>query len=163
MISSNAKLVEQAKVVWGFGPAVASTSQADFVSLKNYERCCIIIQSLNSTTVTGSAITLGQATSVANGSGKALGFSFQYANLDVAATDTFVETAVTSNTFTTTAVNSKTSLYAIEVKATDLDINNGFDCLTVNLATSANTTHSVTYILYPAKFAKATPPTAITD
>lgn len=163
MISSNSMLIEQAKIVSGFGPAGASTSTSDFVSMKGYDRCCVIISTLNSTTVTGSAVTLNQAVDVANTSGKALAFSTQYANVDTGATDTLVETAVTSNTFTTNTTNSKSLMNVIEVRATDLDVANGFDCFAVKLATSANTTHTVTFILYPAKYAKATPLTAIVD
>jgi hypothetical protein len=163
MMSSNAMLIEQCKIVSGFGPAAASTSTSDFVSMKGYDRCCVIISTLNGTTVTGSAITLNQATDVANTSGKALGFSTQYANVDTGAADGLTETAVTSNTFTTNTTNSKSLINVIEVKATDLDVANGFDCFAVKLATSANTTHTVTFILYPAKYAKTTPLTAIVD
>lgn len=163
MISTNAMLIEQAKIVSGFGPAGASTSTSDFVSMKGYDRCCVIISTLNGSTVTGSAITLNQAKDVGNTSGKALAFSTQYANVDTSASDALTETAVTSNTFTTNTTNSKSLLNVIEIKATDLDVANGFDCFAVKLATSANTTHTVTFVLYPAKFAKATPLTAITD
>jgi hypothetical protein len=163
MISPNAMLIEQAKIVSGFGPAGASTSTSDFVSLKGYERCCVIISTLNGSTVTGSAVTLNQATDVGNSGGKALAFSTQYANVDTAATDTLVETAVTSNTFTTNTTNSKSLMNVIEVKATDLDVANGFDCFAVKLATSANTTHTVTFVLYPAKYGKSTPLTGIVD
>jgi hypothetical protein len=162
-INANAMLHEQAKIVTGFGPGVPSTSTSDFVSLKGYERCCVIIQALNGTTVTGSAITLNQAQDVANTAGKALAFSTQYANVDTGATDTQVETAVTSNTFTTNTTNSKGLMHIIDVKASDLDVANGFDCLAVKLATAVNSTISVTFVLYPARFAKATPLTAIVD
>lgn len=163
MISSNAMLIEQAKIVSGFGPAGASTSTSDFVSLKGYDRCCVIISTLNGSTVTGSAVTLNQAQDVANTGGKAMGFSYQYANVDTSVNDTYTETAVTSNTFTTNTTNSKSLINIIEVKATDLDVANGFDCFAVKLATSANTTHTVTFVLYPAKYAKGTPLTAIVD
>ena len=163
MISPNARLIEQAKIVSGFGPAGASTSTSDFVSMKGYARCCVIISTLNGSTVTGSAITLNQAQDVGNTNGKALGFSYQYANVDTAASDALTETAVTSNTFTTNTTNSKSLLNIIEVKAEDLDMANGFDCFAVKLATSANTTYTVTFILYPAKYGGSTPLTAITD
>lgn len=163
MISANALLIEQTKPVSLFGPAGASTSTSDFISLKGYERCCVIISSLNGSTVTGSAVTLNQATDVANSGGKALAFATQYANIDTGATDTLVETAVVSSTFTTNATNSKSLMNVIEIKATDLDVNNGFDCFAVKLATSVNTTHTITAILYPARYGKATPPSAIID
>lgn len=163
MISGNAKLVEQSKVVTGFGPATPSTSTPDYVSLKQYHRCAVVIQVLNGTTVTGSAITVKQAQAVANTGEKALPFSWVHANVDTAATDTLVETAVTSNTFTTNTTNSKGLLYVIDVDESMLDIANGFDCIRAGTADAANTTLSVTYVLYPAKYAKATPPSAIID
>jgi len=163
MISPNARLLEQAKIVWGMGPKVPSTTTPDMVSLKNYNRCCIIITGLNTTTVTGSAITLNQATAVANTSGKALAFDKVWANLDVTATDTLVETAVTSNTFTTAATNSINFMYVIEVTEEMLDVAGGFDCINVLTGNATNATLSVTYVLFPAKEGKATPPTAITD
>ena len=162
-ISANAMLHEQAKVVYGLGPQVPSTSTSDFVSMKGYERASVQILALNGTTVTGSAITLNQATDVANSGGKALAFSTVYANTDCAATDTLVETAVVSNTFTTSTTNSKQLMYIIDIEPTDLDVAGGFDCFAVKAATAVNSTLSIAIILYPARYAKATPSSAIID
>lgn len=163
MISANARLLEAGKIVWGMGPKAPSSTTPDMVSLKGYNRACVIITFLNTTTVTGSAITLNQATAVANTSGKALAFDKVWANLDVTATDTLVETAVTSNTFTTAATNSINGMYVIEVTEDMLDVANGFDCFNVLTGNSTNAVLSVVYILFPAKYAKATPPSAILD
>lgn len=163
MLTVNAALHEQAKIVWGMGPKVPSSTVPDYVSLKGYGRCCVIITGLNTTTVTGSAITLKQATAVANTGETALAFDKVFANLDVTATDTLVETAVSSNTFTTDATNSINFMYVIDVRPEMLDQANNYDCIRLGTGNATNATLSVTYILYPAKYAKATPPTAITD
>lgn len=163
MISANAALHEQAKIVLGLAPITPSTSTPDMVSLKNYNRASCIIAVDNATVVTGSAITLNQATAVGNTSGKALAFSKMYANLDISASDTLVETTVTSNTFTTLTTNNANAMYVIDVTEDMLDVANGFDCFNVLTANAVNTAISVTYILYPAKYGKATPPTAIVD
>lgn len=163
MISPNAALFEQAKFVWGAGPIVPSTTTPDYVSLKNYCRALILIAVRNTTTVTGSAVSLRQATDVGDTAGKTLAFDKVWANLDTTATDTLVETAVSSNTFTTDATNSITAMYCIDIKPEMLDIANNFDCFRAVTGNATNATLSVTYILYPAKFGKATPPTAITD
>jgi hypothetical protein len=163
MFGPNSALHEQAKIVWGMGPKVPSTTVPDYVSLKNYSRCCVIITGLNTTTVTGSAITLKQATAVANTGEKALAFDKVFANLDVTASDTLVETAVTSNTFTTAATNSINFMYVIDVTPEMLDVTNNFDCVRLGTGDATNATLSVTYILYPAKYSKATPPASITD
>lgn len=163
MFGPNAALHEQAKIVWGMGPKVPSTTTPDYVSLKGYSRCCIIIQGLNTTTVTGSAITLKQATAVANTGEAALAFDKAFRNLDVTATDTLAEFTVSSNTFTTASTNSINFMYVIDVRPEMLDLANNYDCIRLGTGDATNATLSVTYILYPAKYAKGTPVSAILD
>ncbi|CDN52529.1 Hypothetical protein RG1141_CH01640 [Neorhizobium galegae bv. officinalis bv. officinalis str. HAMBI 1141] len=157
----NAMLSEQVKFVEGLLGVTPSTSTPDYVSLKNFERCAVIVLVKNATTVTGSAITLKQATTVAGGSEKALPFSKAYRNVDTGAGDALSEFAVTSDTFTTQAVNSKNAMYVMEVKAEDLDVNNGFDCIRAGTGDATATTITVLYALYGSKF--ATTVAAITD
>lgn len=159
----NAMLTEQVKPVIGLDPVVPSTSTPDYVSLKNFERCCVIVLVKNATTVTGSAITLKQATAVAGTSEKALSFTKVYRNLDTAAAggDVLAEAAVTSDTFTTLTTNSKNAMYVMEVKAEDLDVNNGFDCIRAGTGDATAATITVLYLLFGAKFPTTT--AAITD
>lgn len=157
----NANLTEQVKIVEGLLGVVPSTSTPDYVSLKNYERVAVLIQVKNATTVTGSAITLKQATSVAAGGEKPLAFKRMYANLDTGAGDVLTETAVTSDTFTTDSTNSKNLMYVIEVKAEDLDVNGGFDCIRAGTGDATAATVSVTYLMFGAKL--PTSAAAITD
>lgn len=163
MISPNGALVEQTKMVTGLAPFTPSTTTPDYVSLKGYDRLTIVILADNATTVTGSAITLVQAQAVAATGAKALGFSYQWANIDTGASDTLVKTAVTSNTFTTDATDAKNLMYVIEVMPEDLDQANNFDCVRVGTGDAVASVLSVLYILWPAKHMKATPVTAITD
>ena len=159
-------LTDVAKIVYGspiIGALATTNGDCDYVSLKNYDRCTIVIAVDNATTVTGGAITLKQATAVAGTDEKALSFSKMYANLDVAASDTLVETAVTSDTFTTLTTNDKNALYVIEVKASDLDVANGFDCIRVDSLLMANAVGYVQYILHDARYASPLAISAITD
>lgn len=148
----NAMLSEQVKIVEGLIPAVPSSSTPDYVSLKGYERCMILIIQKNATTVTGSAITVKQATSVAAGGEKPLSFAKAYRNIDTATADVLSEFAVASDTFTTQAVDSKNAMYVIEVKAEDLDVAGGFDCIRAGTGDATATTIGVYYFLYGAKF-----------
>lgn len=157
----NALLSEQAKIVTGLAPITPSTSTPDYVSLKNYERCTVIIIADNGNTVTGSAITLKQATSVGAGSEKALAFSTAYRNIDTGASDALAAFTVTSDTFTTDTTNAKNLLYVIEVEAADLDVEGGFDCIRAGTGDAANTVLSVIYVLWGPKFSKL--PSAIVD
>lgn len=157
------RLVDAAKVVTGLAPATPSSSTPDYVSLKNYGHFTAIITVKNATTVTGSAITLKQATAVAGTSEKALSFTKVWANTDTGASDTLVETTVSSDTFTTDATNSKDLMYVIEVDAAQLDTNNSFDCIRVGTGNAVAATVCVTYVLSSPRYAQATPPAAITD
>lgn len=142
-----------------------SSSTTPYVSLKNYGHLTVVIGVTNGSTVTGCAVTLNQATLV-NGTGaKALAFKKVFSNVDLAASDTIAETAVTSNTFTTATTNSKKLLYVIEIDASNLDMDNNFDCVNVGIANAANTTLAVTYILSQARDAGniLVMPSAITD
>lgn len=153
----NANLSEQVKYVIGLDPTVPSSSTPDYVSLKNFERASILVLVKNATTVTGSAITLKQAHSVAGGSEKTLSFTKAWRNLDTAAADVLSEFAVASDTFTTDATNSKNLMYVMEVKAEDLDVNNGFDCLRAGTGNATAATVTVVYLLFGAKFPTTVP------
>lgn len=164
MLNANALLVEQTKPVTGLAPITPSTSTPDYVSLKGYPRCTVFILADNAASVTGSAITLKQATAVAGTGEKELAFTRMWANIDTGATDTQVETAVTNNTFTTDVTNNKNLLYVLEVKQDDLDVAGGFDCIRAGTGNAVNTVVSVLYLLWPAKYGGATPvPSAILD
>lgn len=152
---------ENIQPVWGIEPKnwTGAASTGDYASMKNYYRCAIVIQ-------TGAwaggtvAITLEQATAVAGTGTKALAFSWQWN--DVAATGTYVKTAVTSNTFNLATANKS---FVIDILADTLDIANGFDCITVKGATpGANADfYCAMYYMYGAKFAQDGMKSAIVD
>jgi hypothetical protein len=158
----NARLDEQVTTVVAAAGLLLTSTLGDttYVSLKNYARLRITIVIADGTTVTGTAVTLKQATAIAGTSEKALAFTRMLANTDYAASKTMVETAVSSNTFTTQTTNSKDSVYIIDVDATDLDMANGFDCVRVDCTGHASTAPrgcAVIYDLYGARFNGASP------
>ncbi len=162
----NMNLTDVAKVVMGspiIGALATTNGDCDYVSLKNFNRCTIVLAVDNATTVTGGAITLKQATAVAGTDEKALAFAKMYANVDCAAADTLTETAVTSNTFTTDTTDNKNLLYVIEVNADDLDVANGFDCIRVDSLLMANAAGAVLYFLHDARYGDPKAIAAITD
>jgi hypothetical protein len=151
-MGSGTRVIDKVKAVVALHAVVPSTSTPKWVSLKDYNHVTVIISFKNATTVTGSAITLLQATAVAGTSSKALAFTTMWANLDDASSVALTETAVISNTFTTLTTNSKTGFYIIEVDADDLDINNGFDCFRVATADATAATLEVTYLLSGCRY-----------
>jgi hypothetical protein len=164
-MSSGTRQVDKARIVTGLDSIVPSTSTPRYISMKGYNHLTVVILVLNATTVTGSAITLKQASAVAATGEKALAFAKMWANLDTAAGDTLTETAVASNTFTTLSTNSKHAMYVIEVDATDLDVANAFDCIRLGTGDATAATLTVLYFLTGARFGGnvATFPSAIVD
>lgn len=164
MISPNGLLVEQAKIVTAIAPCTPSTTTPDYVSLKGYHKLAVIVTVDNGSTVTGSAITLKQASAVANTGEKALSFTKVWKNEDTANSDALTETTVSSNTFTTVSTNALNSIYVMEINPSDLDVANGFDCVRLGTGDAANMVLSGVYVLWPAKYKASTPvPSAIVD
>jgi hypothetical protein len=141
------RMVDQVKVVVALHAILPSSSSPKWVSLKGYNHLTAIVSFNNATTVTGSAIGLAQATAVAGTATKVLGFTTMWAQLDDASSAVLTQTAVVANTFTTSAVNSKTGYYIIEVDADTLDIANSFDCMQVTVGNGVANLIEVTYIL----------------
>lgn len=161
-VSLNGRLDEQAFPVQAAADLLFTAVPGDtkYVSLKGYRRCQIVIDIANGTTVTGSAVTLKQATAVAGTGEKALAFTRMLANIDTAASQTMVETAVAANTFTTDATNSKNLRYIIEVDSESLDVAGGFDCIRVDgtgHAATAPRGFVVSYNLFGTRYSGASP------
>lgn len=152
-----------AKIVFGTAPAnyTGSASTSDIVSLKNYDRATVIIQT-GAWAGGTAAVTLKQASDVSATGAKALAFTRQFTNVADTTSDTLTDTTVTSNTFNLSAANA---IHVIEVKATDLDMDNDFDCLRVDVASpgSNNDLYSVIIVLHGSRFAGANPASAIVD
>ena len=159
------RLVDEMKFVTGLASIVPSTSTPDYVAMKNYDGFLAIITVKNATTVTGSAITLKQATAVAGTGEKALAFDKVWQNEDTgsAGGDILVETAVVSDTFTTDSTNSKDLKYIIDVKTESLDVNNDFNVIRVGTGDATAATVNVEYVLYGARYAPTQDDSVITD
>ena len=155
--------LDKGKWVTGLAPITPSTSTPDYVSMKGYQKLAVAIIVDNGNTVTPSAIALKQAQAVAATGEKALAFTKVWANEDVAASDTLVETTVTANTFDTDDTNAKNLLYVIEVDADDLDVDNAFDCVRADTGDAANTVLAVLYYLHAPRYAPTLATSAITD
>ena len=145
------------------GIAAHATTAGDcgYVSMKGYDSLSIYMFVDNASTVTGCAVTLKQATAVAGTSEKALAFDTMWALTDTSIASSVItgealtETAVTSNTFTTGTTDNKNMIYCMEIKATDLDVANGFDCVRLDGLLQANSVSCVVGILSDARYSGA--------
>lgn len=171
----NTLLLESIEIVSAFHQDMNADADGDWVSLKNYHRCGILISKEAGTAGDDISIKLQQATDVAGTSAKALTFNRLYAKVGTQST---VETW-TKYTFTATddldtasvggtdlLADDVAALFYVDIRAEDLDVDNGFDCIRVTVEgddLSNSCEGCGVYILYPARQPGATPLTAITD
>lgn len=143
------RVVDNTCLVTAFAAAVPSTSTGLWVSLKGYPHICIAMAYTNATTVTGSAVTLNQAQTVTGTGSKPLAFTTVFVGKNAAATAAapLIQTAVVSNTFTLDNTNSQSGWYVIEIDGITLDVQNGFNCIQVAMATAVAQTIGVTYLM----------------
>lgn len=135
----NSQLLERLQVAAGFGPVAmnAAANNGDYVSLKNYQRVLVLFFKAAGTAGDDPTITLQQATSVAGAGEKELNFTeiFKKQGADLTAIGQWTKvTQSAGNTYTDATSAELAAIWAIEFKAEDLDIDNGFDCLRATVA-----------------------------
>ncbi len=150
MMSGGLNIPDTLHIVEGLAPVVPNSSTPDYINLKGARRVEILIHAKNATTVTGSAITLKQATDVSGTNEKALSFTTYFKVEDTAAADApWTKATAVSDTFTPLATNSKNSIYRIPIDPATLDTTNGFDCIRVATANGVAQTITVLYLIEP--------------
>lgn len=174
----NTRLLESINIVTAFEPSDINTdATGDWVSLKNYDGCLVVFHKAAGTAGDDPSILLLQATDVSGTSSKALNFSHIYAK--VGATALSGVGTFTKYTFTATndldlvsvngtdlAADTGEALIVVDVRASDLDVDNGFDCLQLSIEGDdvGNSTYAdAFYLLYGARYPSATPLTAISN
>lgn len=156
-------LPEETKRVTVLNPATDAAGRTGaWVSLKNARKAvfAVHITQGNAATI---LISVLQASAVAGTGSKAISAAVPiWANQDVSASDTLVRQTDATSFTTSAALASKYILIEVPVEA--LDLNNGFDCVTISTGASnvANLTQA-TVALHGLRYAQATPPSAVTD
>ncbi len=139
----------------------------DYISLKNYGKCLILIAYGDGSATTGDiTVTLYQSTDVANSQGdaKALnclvtGRIYEKVNgttLAAVGQWTKVTQSTADEVYDDTDSGEELGMIALEVKPSDLDVTNGFDCIRCDLTaiTSAKIACAL-YILMDPKYPAA--------
>lgn len=136
----NTNFLEQAQVVWGFGPVNMATAAntGDVVSLKNYRRCLILFVKGIGTAGDDPTLTVLQGTDVAFGTNKALTFTTVYHKMDLTSLNQIGQwtkvTQAAANTYTDATSAEQAAIWAVEFKAEDLDLANNYDCIRASVA-----------------------------
>jgi hypothetical protein len=152
----------------GMKPVDLGTAGAasDYVSLKNYDRAAFVFYKAAGVAAEDATLTLSQATKVDGTGKKNLNFA-RYAykvGTDLEAVGQF--THVNDNADNAITVAGATeALIVVDVDATELDVNGGFDCVIAEL-TDPGTTGVLgagIWLLYNSRFIQTPLLSAITD
>ena len=170
-------LMQAAKIVPAVAPQTGGAVDGDWVSLKGYDRCGILVY-IDQNNAATTAITVDRATSVAGANVNAGITMYDWWHITNTAigtdagtnSDTWTKGAAAAS-ITTSGTGSGASIYYIEVNADDLVAPAGafgrkYDCLQLKLGAS-NAANYITaiYILFPPRYAQAVSPlpSAIVD
>jgi hypothetical protein len=144
----NQLLAEKAQIAQAFLPVAmnAGAVSADWVSLKLYGRCSVVFFKAVGTAGDDPTITLLQATDVTGAGSKALTINRvdkKQAATNLLAVGQFTTSTpaapalhdtFNANTWTNSDLAEQAAIVVIEVKAEDLDVTNGFDCISFTIA-----------------------------
>jgi len=166
-MQTNSLLVERTQICAGFGPVdmSAAANNGDWVSLKNFDACAIVFFKAAGTAGDDPVLTLQQATDVSGSNAKALNFTrldVKQGTLTALGTFTTV-TQAAANTYVDATSAENAGIYVIEVRADELDGNNGFDCLRFSVPDVGTNAQlgAALYLLSGPRYAP--PPSAIAD
>jgi len=166
-MNPNALLVEQMQIVSAIVPVDLNTAanNGDWVSLKNFARCSIVLFKAAGTAGDDPVLTVRQASAVDGTGAKALNFTRIDAKVGTQ-TGIGTFTAVTqaaANTYTDAVSAEAQGLFVIDIKSEDLDVANGFDCIQFQVPdTGANAQLGCAlYLLWGSRYSP--PKSAIVD
>ncbi len=165
----NLRLNDFAQIVSAIVPVDLATASnpGDYVTLKDYHRCAVVVQAAAGTAANDITVTMQQATDVSGTGAKALDFTRVDVKqgADVQAIAQFTEvTQAAGNTYTSDTNGEEELIYVFEFLAEDLDIDNDFDCLNVTVSQAgAAKVGSAHYVLFEPKNATSPQVGAIAD
>ena len=167
------RLIDNAQIVSGFVPVDTQdgANTGDVVSLKNYRRLTVIFFKAAGTAGDDPVLTFEQGTDVAFGTSKNLATIDEYWSKQGAALTAIGTFTRNTQTASQTVELDGTSaeeqgLYIFEIEVSDLDVDNGYDCVRVTVADTGSAGEQIAcmlYILGEPRYGAATMPSAIAD
>jgi hypothetical protein len=153
----NLHFLDKVDIVSGIVPInLGSARSSDVITLKNYGRCAIVFHKAAGSASEDPTLTVLQAVSITPSSAKALNFTTIYRKQGtLSAVGTWTKTTQSAaNTYTNTSLSEEECVFVIDIKAEDLDVDNGFDCIQVTIADagSVNQLGALTFILHEPRY-----------
>jgi hypothetical protein len=166
----NKHILEKLQIVAGIIPIdmEAGANNGDWVSMKNYGRCAIVVYKAAGTAGDDPVITVKQASDVGGTGAKALNFTRIDAKvgLQTGIGQFTTITQAAGNTYTDLVSAEAQGLFVIDIQADDLDVDNGFDCVQVSIpdaGAAGAEIGSALYLLHEPRYSAAAMPSAIVD
>jgi hypothetical protein len=166
----NKHILEKLQIVAAIIPVDTQTgaNNGDWVSLKNYGRCAIVVYKAAGVAGDDPVITVRQAQDVAGTGAKALTFTRIDSKVGVqtGVGQFTTNTQAAANTYTDAVSAEAQGVFVIDIPADDLDVDNGFDCVQVQIpdtGAAGAQIGSALYLLHEPRYAAATLPSAIID
>lgn len=145
------KLFENTHIAEAIKPQTGGSARSgDWVSLKGYDGCLILVQIAQGNAAT-TAITVDKATAVA-GTGNSDGITMNnwWKLEDTPGTASIWTKGTAAASITSSATGTGSSLYAIDIKAAELG---AYDCIQLELgASNASNLVSASYVLYNGRY-----------
>ncbi len=153
---------ETTKIVEAITPQAGGAITGHYVSLRDAEVCYVVVH-MDQANAAPVDITLEQAQDVAGTGSKPLTVAVPiWANPNCAVSDALVRQADAVSF--TTSVDIAHKLVIFQIDPAHLDVNNGFDCITVKTAASDPTNITAAhYVLADLRYGGATPPSDTVD
>jgi hypothetical protein len=163
-------LTEEFQIVPAAAPSdlAAAAVTGDWVSLKNYAHAALVVNKGAGASGEPPTFTIRQATDVSGTSAKNANVVTRIdvkSAADITTVGQFTKvTQAAAATYTPAAGNTQ-AVYVIEFDSDQLDINNGFDCIQVNVADVGATAQlaSMVWMLGASRYSGQFPPSAIVD
>ncbi|MGE3419318.1 MAG: hypothetical protein AB7I42_24950 [Bradyrhizobium sp.] len=161
-------ILEKIDIVPAIVPITLTTARAgDVVSMKNFGRLAVVVFKDAGTNGDDVTITVEQCSSVAASNNKALNYTRidkKQGTLTSVGTWTTV-TQAADEEYTNTDLGGQQALIVIDVKADDLDVDNGYDCVRVSLSDVGTNAQlgCALYILHEPRYALTGGLTSLAD
>ncbi len=156
---SSGNILDTIDIVSGFVPInIGSARTGDTISLKNFGAVSVVFFKAAGSASEDPTLTFEQATSITPSSAKALTAVTTIYTKQGTLTSVGTWTKTTqaaAATYSNTTASENEAIWVITIKAEDLDVDNGFDCMRVTVADagSVNQIAAMLYILSEPRYA----------
>lgn len=139
MLVGNTRITDFAQIAPIIVPVNLATgaNNGDWINMRDFHRCAIVVMAAVGTAANDITLTLQQATDNASGGVKALNFTRVDVKeaVDISGVGQFTEvTQSAGNTYTSGTNGESQLVYVLDFAHDDLDIENDFDHVRVNIA-----------------------------